>query len=166
MAMINIKSQFTCKQNHQLKQQQGVVLIVALVFLIALTAVASALMLNTTSDMKMSGSSQIKVSSTQEAISSIDEVIFTQMEGGVNSFTLSQFPIAVAVSPDDTTATITTLNTNSLVVDCPHSKSASSTAVFKCNVLRIRANKLYGRSNTSNVQVSAGIAQQLLNIGG
>jgi len=165
MAIVNIKAHFN-DQHKQPTQQKGVVLIVALVFLIALTAVASVLMLNTTADMKMSGSSQVKVKATQEAISSIDEVIFTQMEGGINSFTLSQFPITVAVSSDDTTATITTLNTNSLVVDCPHTKLASSTAVFKCNVLRIRANKLYGRSNTSNIQVNAGVAQQLLNIGG
>ncbi|MCW8863963.1 MAG: pilus assembly PilX N-terminal domain-containing protein [Colwellia sp.] len=150
------------------KLQQGVVLIVSLVFLVALTAVASALMLNTSSDMKMSGSSQVKVNAVQEAISSIDEVVYAQIQGNTNAFTASQFPIsmnAVVTSPN-TTANITTVNTNSLVVDCPHSKLASSTAVFKCNVLRVQANKLYGRSNTSNVQVNAGVAQQLLNIGG
>ena len=45
-----------------LKNQQGVVLIVSLVFLVALTAVAAALMQNTTTDMKMAGASEEKVS--------------------------------------------------------------------------------------------------------
>jgi len=147
-------------------KQQGVVLIVSLVFLVALTAVASVLMLNTSSDMKMSGASQEKVTATQEAISSIDEVIIAQMESNTNSFTSSQFPITVNVSPDNTTAEISTRNANNLVVDCPPSRFASSTETFKCNLLRVEVIKEYGRSNTSTVQVNAGIVQQLLNIGG
>lgn len=149
-------------------KQQGVVLIVSLVFLVALTAVASVMMLNTSSDMKMSGSSQQKVKAVQEAISSIDQIIFTQIEGATNAFTASIFPISMnaVVTSTNTTANINTINANSLVVDCPASRLASSTEVFKCNLLRVQANKLYGRSNTSSVQVNAGIAQQLLNIGG
>ncbi len=152
-------------------KQSGVVLIVALVFLIALTAVASALMLNTTSDMKMSGSSQVKVKATQEAISAIDTVVYAQMEGATNSFTLSQFPISMTAVVDPNgdkalSANIDTVNSTSLVVDCPHSKLASSTAVFKCNVLNVIATKKYGKAKTSDVQVNAGIAQELLNIGG
>ena len=156
---------------HQLdigKNQQGVVLIVSLVFLVALTAVASALMLNTTSDMKMSGSSQTKVNAVQEVISSIDEVVSAQVQGNTNAFTSTQFPISMngVVTSDNTTANITTVNANSLVVECPPSKLASDTSQFKCNLLRIQSTKLYGRANTSTVQVNAGIAQQLLNIGG
>lgn len=150
------------------KNQQGVVLIVSLVFLVALTAVASALMLNTTSDMKMAGSSQAKVNAMQEVISSIDQVVFAQIQGNNNAFTSSQFPIpmnAVVTSPN-TTANITTVNAGSLAVECPHKKLASDTSQFKCNLLRVQATKLYGRNNTSNVQVNAGVAQQLLNIGG
>jgi type IV pilus assembly protein PilX len=133
------------------KNQQGVVLIVALVFLVALTAVASALMLNTTSDM-----------------SSIDQVVSAQVQGNTNAFTSSQFPILMdqVVTSANTTANITTVNANSLVVECPPMKLASDTSQFKCNLLRVQATKLYGRSNTSTVQVNAGIAQQLLNIGG
>ncbi|MBL0710201.1 MAG: pilus assembly PilX N-terminal domain-containing protein [Colwellia sp.] len=158
-------------------KQQGVVLIVSLVFLVALTAVASVLMLNTSSDMKMSGASQEKVSAIQEAISSIDEVIFIQMKSNENSFTKSQFPRTVNVTPSDMLAKIkaatdTTeieapdIPTNILSVDCPSSRFASSTEMFKCNLLRVQVKKEYGRNNTSNIKVNAGIAQQLLNIGG
>lgn len=150
------------------EKQQGVVLIVSLVFLVALTALASALMLNTTSDMKMSGSSQTKVNAVQEVISSIDQIVAAQVQGNVNSFTSSQFPISMngVVTSPNTTANIITVNANSLVVECPATKLASDTSQFKCNLLRVQSTKLYGRANTSSVQVNAGIAQQLLNIGG
>ena len=61
-------------------KQQGVVLVISLVFLIALTAVAAALMLNTTTDMRMSGASQEKVIATQEAVSAIDEIIYKNIK--------------------------------------------------------------------------------------
>jgi hypothetical protein len=73
-----------------MKNQQGVVLIVSLVFLIALTAVASALMLNTTSDLKMSGASEEKVIANQDVVSAIDELIFAQVTAptGGNDFAI------------------------------------------------------------------------------
>ena len=91
-------------------RQQGVVLIVSLVFLVALTALAGVLMQNTTSDMKMSGASEDKVVATQEAISASDEVMFRQINGGLgnNAFALPlvKFPVVV-------TETLTKTNTDS-----------------------------------------------------
>jgi len=153
--------------------QRGVVLIVSLVFLIALTAVAAALMQNTTSDMKMSGASEEKVTAIQESISAVDEVIFRQVNGATNVFTsplvLFKDPIVVTatltVTNDDadTTAEVSLTNNDfELEADCPHSKSASSTQVFTCNVLKVQVNRNYGRKKTSNVEVNSGIAQQLL----
>lgn len=73
-----------------INEQQGVVLIVSLVFLIALTAAASALMLNTTSDLKMSGASEEKVVANQEAVSAVDALIFAQVNAptGENDFAI------------------------------------------------------------------------------
>ncbi len=155
------------------KHQQGVVLIVALVFLIALTAVAAALMQNSTTDMKMSGASEERVVAIQEVISASDEAVFRQVNGGVgeNSFTfpLVRFPIAVTDSltktnsDADTTANIHISNNDlALEPDCPHSRAASSAQVFTCNVLRVQVVRKYGRTNTNEVEVNAGIAQQLL----
>ncbi|OUR62670.1 hypothetical protein A9Q74_04055 [Colwellia sp. 39_35_sub15_T18] len=72
----------------RMNKQRGVVLIASLVFLIALTAVASALMLNTTADLKMSGASEEKVVANQEVVSAIDELIFAQVNAptGGNDF--------------------------------------------------------------------------------
>jgi len=74
--------------NSCVNKQRGVVLVVSLVFLIALTAVASALMLNTTADLKMSGASEEKVVANQEVVSAIDELIFAQVNAptGGNDF--------------------------------------------------------------------------------
>jgi len=154
-----------------IRQQRGVVLIVSLVFLIALTAVAAALMQNTSTDVKMSGASQEKVIATQEAISSTDEIIFNEVTktNGTNRFAseIADFPLdpAPAASADDTTVVVDLANPYNLETDCPHSKSASSVQVFKCNVLQLQINRAYGRTNASTIQVNSGIAQQLLNVG-
>jgi len=152
--------------SQHIKKQHGVVLVVALVFLVALTAVAGALMQNTTSDMKMSDASQEKVVAMQEAISSIDQVIYNQINtiGAANGFAapMSTFPSNPAVSAADTTAQIAVATPNNLVVDCPHSRNASSVQVFKCNALRVQITRLYGRTKTSTIQVTSGVSQQLL----
>ena len=157
-------------------KQQGVVLVVSLVFLVALTGVAGALMQNTTTDMKMSGASEDKVIATQQAISAVDEIIFNQVSPGVTN----EFAAAVVTFKDgekNITAEMPTLwdatkfdppeldvtnNEYMLEADCPHSKLASSTQVFTCNVLKIQVNRKYGRNDTSMVNVNSGIAQQLL----
>jgi len=148
-------------------KQRGVVLVVALVFLVALTAVAAALMQNSTTDMKMSGASEEKVVAVQDAMSAVDEVIITQKGNGFTRPVLGDnFPIANALpaTPNtDSSASVEVANNRFLLeADCPHSKMASSTGVFTCNVLRVRVSRDYGRKGNSNIQVSSGIAQQLL----
>lgn len=154
-------------------QQSGVVLIVSLVFLIALTAVAGVLMQNTTSDMKMSGASEDKVVATQEAISASDEVMFRQINSGLgnNAFALPlvKFPLVVTETltktntGSDTTADIKVAD-NDLGLEpyCPHSRLASSAQVFSCNVLRVQVVRRYGRKNTNTIVVNTGVVQQLL----
>lgn len=154
-----------------IKYQQGAVLIVSLVFLIALTAVAAALMQNSSTDMKMSGASQEKLVATEEAVSATDEVIFTQVQktNGNNGFSspIAQFPMNIAINNvTNANSTISVANANNLEVDCPHSNLPSSNEAFKCNLLRVVVTKTYGNNNNSNVQINTGVAQQLLNIGG
>jgi len=164
------------------RNQQGVVLIISLVFLVALTAVAAALMQNTTTDMKMSGASEEKVVAVQEAISAIDEIIFNQVSpGSTNEFAASlatfkdeddniqkvkQIPAEMPILWDsekfDPPELDITNNKYMLEADCPNSKLASSTQVFTCNMLKVQVNRKYGRTNTSVVNVNSGIAQQLL----
>lgn len=151
------------------KRQRGVVLLVSLVFLIALTAVASALMQVTTTDMKMSGATDEKTTAVQETLSATDEVIFNEVTqtAGTNAFTdkIESFPKEKVVSAADTSAVLSVANPNNLESDCPHSRSGSSVQVFKCNVLSVQVTRKYGRKKHQDVVVQSGVAQQLLNIG-
>ncbi len=167
------------KMNKAVKQgkQQGVVLVVSLVFLIALTAVAAALMQNSTTDMKMSGASEEKMVADQEVVSAVDEFIFKQVTGGTGN---NGFAKSIATFKDgakNIKAELTNANKHGdinaasldvannefkLEADCPHSRSASSAQVFTCNILRIQISRDYGRNKTSTVEVNSGIAQHLL----
>jgi hypothetical protein len=184
VTQIHISNNLTCGIN----KQKGVVLIVSLVFLVALTAVAAALMQNTTTDMKMSGASEEKVVAEQEIVSAIDEYIFSQVTAGTgnNGFAepLATFkdadgnsidkPINFGVGGDlpisnksgagyINSATLGLANNQFMQqADCPHSKSASSAQVFTCNVLRIQISRTYGRNGTSTIEVNSGITQHLL----
>ncbi len=151
-----------------LKRQSGVVLIISLVFLVALTAVAAALMQNTATDMKMSGASQDKLVALQETQSEMDNIIYNQVRkvNGTNGFTsaLALFPLTPAVTKASiTTAKITIVNPLQLIADCPHTLAASSVQVFKCNVLNVNVVRRYGRTRNSAIEINAGIAQQLIN---
>ncbi|MDN3653969.1 hypothetical protein QWY77_14605 [Thalassotalea ponticola] len=170
-------------------KQQGVVLLVAIVLLIALTSVASLMLLNSTMDMKMSGASQEKVIATQEAIGANDEVIYQQINymnaDGQNGFTyqLGKYDkengIDVVVDGEYVKASIHRTTDDEIEFDCPYSQAASSIQVFKCNLLSVKALKAYGRrveedtpsteqleqAKYHKVEVTSGIAQQLLNLG-
>jgi len=174
--VINLKN----KVSHSLKvkKQNGVVLVVSLVFLVALTAVAAALMQNTTTDIKMSGASQEKAIAIQETISEMDRVIFNEVNRvnpddnavAINRFTLpaesfnDDIPLTVT-QPDITSATLGIANEFNLETDCPPTRSASSTDVFTCNVLNVVVDRKYGRHLNSEVEVNTGIAQQLFKKG-
>lgn len=171
-----------------MNKQKGVVLVVSLVFLVALTAVAAALMQNTTTDMKMSGASEEKVVAEQEIVSAIDEYISAQVTSGTgnNGFAESiatfkdadgnpidkqidfgvggDLPISNKSGVGDIDSATLGLANNQFMqeADCPHSRSASSAQVFTCNVLRIQISRKYGRNGTSTVEVNSGIAQHLL----
>jgi type IV pilus assembly protein PilX len=173
VTQIRTLNTFTCGMH----KQRGIVLIVSLVFLVALTAVAAALMQNTTTDMKMSGASEEKVVADQEVVSAVDEFIFKQVTNGTENNGFAE-PIATFKGGakniiaeliktnkdgDIDAATLDIANNEfQLEADCPHSRSASSAQVFTCNVLRIQINRKYGRNKTSTVEVNSGIAQHLL----
>jgi len=165
MATIKISA---LKSKHT--KQRGVVLIVSLVFLAALTAVAAALMQNSATDVKMSGANQEKTVATQEAVSGLDELLYNEVTqvNGTNGLTteIANFPLNPAITPANTTTQVDFASPYELVTDCPHSRAASSVQVIKCYMLRVDVDKQYGKNNNSTIEVRAGVAQQVLNIGG
>lgn len=128
---------------------------------------------STTTDIKMAGATQEMVVAKQEAISAVDEAIYKQVTGGSanNSFAkpISTYPknltndLVQTNKGKDTTAEVGIVNNEfQLEADCPHSNTASSSQVFTCNVLEVKVSRQYGRNKASDVDVNAGIAQQLL----
>ena len=146
-------------------KQQGVVLVVALVFLAALTAVAAALMQNASTDVKMSGANQEKTVATQEAVSGLDELLYNEITqtSGTNNLTtqIANFPLSPPITPANTTTSVDFASPYDLYTDCPHSKRASSSDEFGCYMLRVEVNKTYGKNNNSMIEVRAGVAQQI-----
>ncbi len=150
------------------KQQQGVVLVVSLVFLVALTAVAAALMQNSTTDMKMSGATEEKSVALQEVMSAADEVVFDELySGNVNRFARpingDNFPINAADLLPNTatksTAQISVANTNSSCL--PSKGNASSSGVISCNYFTVTTTRNYGRNAQNIIRATSGIVQKI-----
>lgn len=144
-----------------LNQTTGFVLVTALVFLIALTSVASMLLLNTTTDMKMSGASQERVIAMQQAVSASDDVIQQQTVGN-NLFDGNVFPQNVNVGDAQTTATIDRVLVVNDMAECP--RAILATSIKGCNILRVQTTRNYGNNNSNSVVVHAGIYQVLLDL--
>jgi len=145
-------------------KQQGVVLIVALVFLIALTAVAAALMQNTTTDIKMAGATQEKLIATQETISEMERVIYNEYRkvNGKNAF--AEIIVGTITFPvtDEANMSATGVNANQFGFDTSCPRSNNPTSGMKCSIKRVQVSQVYGRGNNSSIEVNSGIAQQLL----
>jgi len=143
--------------------QSGVVLIITLVFLVALTAVAAALMQNTTSDIKMAGANQEKAIVTQETISEMERVLFNErrrVNGGVNTFaSINAEQVLITTQPLITQATAIPANVNNLDIPCPRDVKGTSDGILKCRNVRVQVVRTYGRDNNQNIDVRAGVIQ-------
>mgnify|MGYP006113842439 FL=1 len=152
-----------------INQQRGVVLVVSLVFLVALTAVAAALMQNSTTDMKMSGATEDKSVALQEVVSAADEVIFNELAPGViNRFALpvngDNFPVVAAnLLPGTRTNSNAQINLANISQTCPHTKgNASSAGKISCNNFRVTTTRNFGRNNQNIITVNTGVSQQII----
>ncbi len=151
------------------KHQQGVVLVVSLVFLVALTAVAAALMQNSTTDMKMSGATEEKSVALQEVVSAADEVIFNELAPGVvNRFALpingNNFPVVAAdLLPGTETNSTAEINVANIGQTCPRLKTGNFSAQsISCNNFTVTTTRVYGRNNQNSITVNSGISQQII----
>ncbi|MDO7086592.1 pilus assembly PilX N-terminal domain-containing protein [Pseudocolwellia sp. AS88] len=158
-----MKSIYLINTKYQNHRQQGVVLIVALVFLIALTAVAAALMQNTTTDIKMAGASQEKAIVTQEAISEMGRIIFNEYRkvDGANAFSEKIVGTITFPVTDDQIMNSTGVNANEYGFDVSCPRNTQPTSGMKCTITRVQITQTYGRDNNHAVQVNSGIAQEL-----
>lgn len=145
-------------------RQQGVVLVVSLIFLVALTAVTSLLMQNSTLDMKMSGATEDRAIAVQEVVSQVDEIIYDEIKNNNrNNFSklMQQYPIEV-INTDKTKAyLVVNGDYSSIEGRCPRSEKGNSGEI-QCNYVRLEVWKKFGRKDNSEISASAGIAQELI----
>jgi len=155
-------------------KQHGVVLVVSLIFLVALTATAVALMQNTTTDMKMSGATEMRSEAIQASVSAIDEVIFNQVTSSntnlfttnpATGFTETNQTVLLPGTLTGATASVQALPQNELPGDenncSTHHKDGYDIEGLTCIYFRVDVTRTYGRNGTSVLTTRAGIQQRV-----
>ena len=144
-----------------MKNAQGVVLIVALVFLAVLAALSVALLGSGTLDVKVATVAQERKEADKVTEGAVEETIQMAQTRvlGNNFFTLpeNQYPaggLPVTVTDSSVTTRVVFLS----AAGCPRGTGWDSG--INCNYLRIDADKRFGKNNIGQVQVGQGVAQQ------
>lgn len=150
-------------------KNNGIVLVVSLVFLVALTTIASTLMHNAAIDIKIANANQEKMLAVEKAISAIDEVIVLPINqaSSANYFTHDKdaYPYQINHHDVNTQASISLMNSQSYHVNCAHSTLPSSINTIHCHHFVVEVNYQYGRYHHQSIIVRAGVSQQVFNEG-
>lgn len=146
-------------------KQRGVVLIIALIMLIAITAVAVALMVSSGIDNKMMSAAQEAQVAMNEALGGHDEAYNSEIvqDGGQNQFTLRIEVGTELVAKENGANTAGTLRTYSAIPEattCPPSKYANSGSLL-CNYIRVETNTTFGE-NGQTIDIASVVSQQVL----
>lgn len=146
-------------------KQRGVVLIVALIMLIAITGVAVALMVSSGIDNKMMSSAQEAQVALNEAVGAHDEAYDNEIRqvGGQNQFTL-RIEIGETLPANETRAnTVGTIRTYSALPEattCPPSFYGNSGSLL-CNFTQVNTDTTYGE-NGQTISIQSVVTQQVL----
>ena len=145
-------------------KQQGFVLMVSLVMVVAITAIAVTLMSTSSMDMKMAVAAEDREMATHHARGGNDELYYDAVNRTVNeqnyfaAFSVSQ-ESAQYVSTLGAVSTVTWASDNRVETDCPRSKAP--TEGLRCNYLQATTVKTFGPSNVNQINVVSGVAQQV-----
>ncbi|GKW52090.1 hypothetical protein NCCP2140_11430 [Pseudoalteromonas sp. NCCP-2140] len=153
------------------KKQQGVVLIVALIMVVAVTGIAVTLMNSSSIDIKITTAVQEREVAENELFGNVQQVIAAEAAQGGNS----AFLMKAAEIPEggfnmgsigDTTNTMTNLNNGALDLPCP--RKYNFTSGVSCNMIQVDSTITYGRKSIHVLTISTGVAQEMasLNTGG
>ena len=148
------------------RNQSGMVLVVAMIMLIAITGVAVALMVSAGVDNKMMASAQEAELAMNEARGGHDEAYsreINQVGGGQNQFTLRILPgqsLPARETQPNTAGNISLYSVIPEPTTCPAAYAASSST--KCNYQRVTTTTNYGEVG-QNIRITSVVSQQLLN---
>ncbi|MBB1415813.1 MULTISPECIES: pilus assembly PilX family protein [Pseudoalteromonas] len=152
-------------------KQQGVVLIIALIMVVAVTGIAVTLMSSSSVDMKITNAAFEREEAENALMGDVQQVIATEAtQGGTSHFlyTQAQIPGGTIELPkiDDTTNIMSNLNNGVLDLPCP--RKFNFTAGISCNMVQVNSTITYGSKSKHTITVTSGIAQEMasLNTGG
>lgn len=150
--------------NH--RKQKGMVLVVALIMLIAVTGVAVALLVSSGVDNKMMSSAQEAELAMNEARGAHDEAYsreINQVGGGQNQFSL-RIPLGQSLpareTQPNTAGNIVVYSALPEPTTCPPAFSASSSS--SCNYHRVTTATNYGEVGQT-IRITSVVSQQLVN---
>ena len=147
-------------------KQQGVVLVVALIMLIAITGVAVALLVSSGLDNKMMSSAQEAELALNEAKGAHDEAYSREVNqfGGQNQFALD-IPVGTTLvakeNQPNSVGTITAYSAISTPTTCSHSAKGYSAAIA-CNYSRVITDTTYGEVGQT-IRIQSVVSQKVLN---
>lgn len=150
-----------------LHKQQGVVLIVALIMVVAVTGIAVTLMSSSSIDIKITNAAQEREAAENELIGTVQEVISNETSLNSNSRFFNHRVNVPDTGLDlgivnNTTNTMFNRNAGPLALKCP--RRFDSSEIYKCNMLEINSTVQYGTKSTHSLTIRSGVAQQMLDI--
>ncbi|WKE64957.1 PilX N-terminal domain-containing pilus assembly protein [Gallaecimonas kandeliae] len=145
--------------------QRGLVLFVALIFLLIITILGVALLSNSAMDAKMAGAASDRTEALQAANGVLDDVL---MNADTNRAFLSDassyssgLTIDTSLKDEDGNARQATVHFDG-ESSCPRSEKGTGTDTFVCRHFHDSADVAFGRRNLAKVETTNGISQPLI----
>ncbi|CCQ09607.1 hypothetical protein PALB_4520 [Pseudoalteromonas luteoviolacea B = ATCC 29581] len=146
-------------------RQQGVVLIMAMVMIVAVTTVAVTLMSTSSLDLKITNAAQEREMAENELFGEVQKIIAEQSaKKGQSYFMKSTQQMTngkIEFTSGDTSNVLTNFNNGQLALKCPRQFSFTEGVV--CNMTQLETTVEYGTKSKHRVTVVAGISQEMLN---
>ncbi len=158
--------------NKQAKNQQGVVLITALIMVIAVTGIAVTLMSSSSIDVKITNAAQEREVAENELIGEVQRMISDEAtKGAANQFFLSPEEVTkiaadnsgmLIAEHNDMKSKMINLNKGILDLECP--RRFASTAGLACNMVQVSTTKKYGSKSKHELTIVTGVAQEMVSV--
>ncbi|MFC3033904.1 pilus assembly protein PilX [Pseudoalteromonas fenneropenaei] len=147
-----------------MSKQRGVVLVVAMVMLVAVTAVAVTLMSSSSIDLKITNAAQEREAADLLLIGEVQRVIAEQAAQGQASLFLrkkEQIPQGVSFAGQNGSQNVlTSLNNGPLDLRCPRQYGYTEGVV--CNFTQLETTIEYGSKSRHKVTIVTGVSQEIL----
>lgn len=154
-----------------MKKQQGIVLIIALIMVVAVTGIAVTLMNSSSVDIKITNAAQEREVAENELIGIVQNVIAREVARGANSALFRKKSEIPATGFDmgqvaQESNVLTNVNNGPKDLRCP--RKYNFTPGVACNMVKIDTTIDYGTKSNHSITITSGIAQEMasLNTGG